>query len=192
MNNAEQRKEIARIFSGLVTNFIPDGNVTGYFALNADTLNDYVPMLRPGGKFIIDSHWATGGFGIEISFEADDIDTVQRKNSTYPIGEDENGNRIYDLKTLRALIAGEYYDGSKDSLMRAPWIYVGSYMLNKLSPSLKNQVDASYLTYTRGWFKRFIPHLPVLLTQVTPQEAPYLSSKAYYKYRDLLIIERLG
>ncbi|MBY0461989.1 MAG: hypothetical protein K2Q34_02285 [Alphaproteobacteria bacterium] len=191
LNNAEHRKEVARIFEGLVTNFIPDGNVTGYLSLSDDSLSDYLSMLRPGGKFILDSHWATGGFGVEISVDEDSLDAVQRKNSTNPIGRDENGNRIYDLKTLRKLIAGEYYRDSKDSLMRAPSIYIGTDMSHRLEPSLQKQVDDSYLTFVRGWFGSYVRY-PVSLTKVTPEEAPYLSSKVGYKHRALFIIERLG
>lgn len=190
LNDAQQRKEIARIFEGLITNFIPDGNVTGYLKLSDDSLNDYISMLMPRGKFILDSHYATGGFGIRLSVESNDIDTKQRKASMSPVRWDDD-KPVYVFKTLRALIAGEYYDDSKDSLMRAPYVYVGPDMTNKLEPSLQHLVDESYLTFVRRWLGSYV-HYSVLFMHVTPDEIPYLSSTASYKHRDLYVIERLS
>jgi hypothetical protein len=173
-NNVSLQDRLSRIFLESVDFIVPDARVCMFINWDAKALNNFISMLKSGGKLLKDyhnnsEHMLKDGLKIDKST----IDGEER-TTDYDYDLDEEFTLI---RSLKELIIGKYYNESNDHLtdFRGVRVQADNNILHRklagdklteeelaliyerpLDKTLASLVLESYQVYMQKWFEAHI------------------------------------
>jgi hypothetical protein len=173
-NNVNQQDRLSSIFRESVDFIVPDARVCMFINWNAKTLNNFISMLKSGGKLFKDYHNNSEHMlanGLKI-----DKPTIDGEERTLDYDFDQD-KEVVVIRTLKKLIDGKYYNEGENHLTDFREVLVcedkdvearffkGERLTEEeraliyerpLDKILASPVLESYQTYMEKWFKAHI------------------------------------